>query len=253
MSSNIAANNKATCDLFSHFSADFGRTCHWAFEMGFWDFTQKICRQEAQEATKLQRTGGRGGQGGPKNLHNWVRDLDSARKHQFQKASPKLGGPGVFSACNSFKFMPTGFQDWNQQNFGHVTCLWLPLHFGSAGLVFSFLPVFQLLALQGGRVCVLSGDVIFSLHSHVWWWCIQVFFSIGLKSPIFFPESRLPELNHFVLKKPQAMGQNTSMAVLEAVNTMTGGAFPMKDPLDAAGSCVFDDKAWQKFGRNPLV
>ena len=69
----------------------------------------------------------------------------------------------------------------------------------------------------------------------------------------FFPESRLPELNHFVLKKPQAMGQNTSTAVLEAVNTMTGGAFPMKDPLDAAGSCVFDDKAWQKFGRNPLV
>ena len=42
------------------------------------------------------------------------------------------------------------------------------------------------------------------------------------------------------------MGQNTSTAVLEAVNTMTGGAFPMKDPLDAAGSCVFDDKAWQK-------
>lgn len=38
------------------------------------------------------------------------------------------------------------------------------------------------------------------------------------------------------------MGQNTSTAVLEAVNTMTGGAFPMKDPLDAAGSCVFDDK-----------
>ena len=44
----------------------------------------------------------------------------------------------------------------------------------------------------------------------------------------------------------QAMGQNTSSAVLQAVNTMTGGAFPMKDPLDAANSCVFDDKAWQK-------
>lgn len=38
------------------------------------------------------------------------------------------------------------------------------------------------------------------------------------------------------------MGQNTSTAVLEAVNTMTGGVFPTKDPLDAAGSCIFDDK-----------
>lgn len=39
------------------------------------------------------------------------------------------------------------------------------------------------------------------------------------------------------------MGQNTSTAVLDAVNTMTKGAFASKDPLNAAGSCVFDDKA----------
>jgi len=38
------------------------------------------------------------------------------------------------------------------------------------------------------------------------------------------------------------MGQNTSTAVLQAVSTMTGGTLPTKDPLDAAGSCVFDDK-----------
>jgi hypothetical protein len=100
---------------------------------------------------------------------------------------------------------------------------------------------------------VLSGDVIFfSSLSPVMMMHPSVFFD-RVEITNFFPESRLPELNHFVLKKPQAMGQNTSTAVLEAVNTMTGGAFPMKDPLDAAGSCVFDDKAWQKFGRNPLV
>lgn len=45
------------------------------------------------------------------------------------------------------------------------------------------------------------------------------------------------------LNPVRAMGQNTSTAVLEAVNTMTGGVFPTKDPLDAAGSCIFDDKA----------
>ena len=46
------------------------------------------------------------------------------------------------------------------------------------------------------------------------------------------------------------MGQNTSTAVLQAVSTMTGGTLPTKDPLDAAGSCVFDDKVqpgWLNF------
>ena len=39
------------------------------------------------------------------------------------------------------------------------------------------------------------------------------------------------------------MGQSTSAAVMEAVTAVTGVVMPTKDPLDAAGTCMFDDKA----------
>ena len=38
------------------------------------------------------------------------------------------------------------------------------------------------------------------------------------------------------------MGQTTSAAVLDTVTKITGGVLPSKDPLDAAGTCIFDDK-----------